>query len=370
MRDKRKTILVAGLETIRQKNRHQFQALGRHGYDFVVVTLDQTGESAAQLKGIDNVRLVITPHGFKGIRSLLTLLTVLLTTRLHAAEIYPYSHVALLMTVLIKLFRIPVIAIARGEELNYLRGAMTPAAGKAFKATYRLTDHVIYKEPYMTEFLDLAGCKNRFLLSNAVRVPKESRAQKTNGCTLLFLNSIKDVRTPIKPLKAFLNLCARHELTKDGPYKFQIVGFQGNKASDEGKRNEAEVRAVMEGMESAPVELLPWTSNSDNSIQNADVFILSASIVFLNFALLEAMAYGLVPLVSHTDDSAKVVDTGISGQIVNNTVSAWENALESVMFDHTLRTSMGAAAKDKVQAAFSLEAYGQEYAAIYKKVVR
>lgn len=368
--NKRKTILIAGIETIRHKNLNQFRVMDGCGYDYLVITTDQGKESESLVGEMDNVELVVTKHGFKGAKSLWTFFNVLLRSKLHAAEIYPYSHVVLIMAMLLRLFKIPIIAISRGEEQYYLNNTMSFFRAKAFKWTFQLANHVIYKEPYMEKFLDIAGCRSRFFLSNSVAVPRETRVQAVEGCTLLFLNSIKGFRNPTKPLKAFLNLCRKHGLTKDSPYRLQIVGFQGAGVSAEVDQNEAEVRGVMHGVADVPVELLPWTKESATYIHNADVFLLPTTIVFLNFALLEAMAYGLPPLVSDTPDSTRVIDANGEGLIVEDDVAAWEEAIETVMFDASLRSTMGAAAKRKIKTAFSLSKYKEQYALIYDQVIK
>jgi glycosyltransferase involved in cell wall biosynthesis len=44
-------------------------------------------------------------------------------------------------------------------------------------------------------------------------------------------------------------------------------------------------------------------------------FVLPADIVYLNFALLEAMAHGVVPIVSDVEGARNIVEDGVSGLV-------------------------------------------------------
>lgn len=363
-----KTILVAGIDTVRHKNLHQFRSLEKHGYKFIILTTDLLGDSADVLGETSNVCLVTTKYGFKGVLFLMALLRILLTNRIDIAEIYPYSFGTMLATAMIKLFRIPTASVARGEEFYYLDGKMTPSMEFAFEKTYKLVDHVIYKELYATDFLDKMGKDSRFLLSNAVNVPDQQHTQNSQSCTFLFLNSMKHFRHPETPLKAFLEICAERKLGSDSPYQLQLVGFQGEGAPEEIAKKEAEINEIMKGVD-APVQLIPWTSDSASRLNDADIFLLPADVVYLNYSLLEAMARNLVPMVQDAPGAELILDDRKEGFILQNDVSAWKKAMESAMDDYSMRCEMGAAARKKVESDFSIEAYERKYCSIYETIL-
>ena len=364
----RKTILVAGIDTVRHKNLHQFSVLKKHGYNFIILTTDLLGDSADVLVEASNVRLVTTRYGFKGMLFLMALLRILFTNRVDIAEIYPYSFGTMLATAMIKLFRIPTASVARGEEFYYLDGKMTPSMEFAFENRYRLVDHVIYKELYANDFLDKMGKTSRFLLSNAVNVPDQQHTQNSQGCTFLFLNSMKHFRHPETPLKAFLEICKERQLGKDSPYQLQLVGFQGEGAPQEIAKKEAEINEIMKGV-NAPVNLIPWTSDSASRLSDADVFLLPADVVYLNYSLLEAMARNLVPMIQDAPGADMIIDDAVHGFILPNDVAAWKKAMESLMDDHALRCTMGAAARQRIESEFSIEAYEHKYCSIYETIL-
>lgn len=365
-----KTILVAGIDTVRHKNLHQFKCMAQHGYHFIVLTTDNLGDSATVLGETNNVQLIVTRYGFKGVLFLLSLLRILCTTRIGIAEVYPYSFTTMLATALIKLFGIPTAIVARGEEYYYLIGKMSRAMMFAFRNTYMLADHVIYKELYATDFFNAVGMRSRFLLSNAVAVPLESRQHAPRNCSFLFINSLKPFRHPETPLLAFLEICRERSLDESSGIDMRIVGFQGDNAPPDIVDREREIRELMKSApEGAPVKLLPWSNDAQAHIRQSDVFLLPADVVFLNYSLIEAMAYGLVPLIQDSPSAERILDHGREGYILANTVGAWKEAMETMLDQFETRRNMAELARRKVENRFSLAAYEENYLNIYQTIL-
>jgi glycosyltransferase involved in cell wall biosynthesis len=367
---KRKTVLVAGIDTVRHKNLHQFACLERHGYDFIILTTDLLGDSAEVLEGRENVRLVVTRYGFKGFLFLLSLLKILLTTRIDIAEVYPYSFGMMLGTMLLSLMRIPTVIIARGEEYYYLHGKMSQSMMFAFRTTYRLADHVIYKELYADDFFDAMGMDSRFLLPNAVEVPRNFRRHEPDRCSFIFINSLKPFRHPETPLRAFLEICRERALDESSGIDLRIIGFQGGDAPPDIAKKEREIWALLENAPAgAPVKLQPWTSEALEAISRADVFLLPADLVYLNYSLLEAMASGLVPMVQDAPDAERILTHEQEGYILPDKVPAWKLAMETLLDNFSLRQDMAEKARQKVESEFSLTAYENQYNKIYQKIL-
>ena len=51
------TVLIAGIDTIRQKNLYQLQGLGDYGYRFIVIAVDPDGDSRDIVDGLENVEI-------------------------------------------------------------------------------------------------------------------------------------------------------------------------------------------------------------------------------------------------------------------------------------------------------------------------
>lgn len=95
-------------------------------------------------------------------------------------------------------------------------------------------------------------------------------------------------------------------------------------------------------------------------------FLLSADIVFANNALLEAMSYGFVPLVSDVSGSNSIVDHLRSGYIFPHTYEGFKEAIEwAIKLDKVSYDKLSLNARLKVEKDFSFE----KFKAGYKKMI-
>jgi glycosyltransferase involved in cell wall biosynthesis len=116
------------------------------------------------------------------------------------------------------------------------------------------------------------------------------------------------------------------------------------------------------------VELLPWTPDVRQHIEWGDVFLLPAEIVFLNYALLEAMGSGMPAIIQRTDASSLIIDHGLDGMIVGSSEAEWLNAMRMSVVSPELRCRQGARAQRKVAKQFSSEASAVKWREIYTRL--
>ncbi|NQT53823.1 hypothetical protein HQ576_17330, partial [bacterium] len=95
-----RTILIAGINTIRRKNLHQLAGLKPYGCRFVVLTADSMGRSRDLTEALDNVELFVCHPWWFRLTSLYLLVRILLTRRIDLAEVYPYAELPLMMTLI------------------------------------------------------------------------------------------------------------------------------------------------------------------------------------------------------------------------------------------------------------------------------
>ena len=231
-----RTILVANLDTVKAKNLYQFSGLAPYGCRFVALTTDSLGDSQRVGLAAENVEVVAADTRNVRRSMIRSLMQLLRSRRFDIAELYPGSHLSLLIAMLIKMRGIPLVIVARGEEYYYLTGQMSPMRAWSFLLTYRLADHVIYKETYMTEMLARFRKRSIWMLPNAVSVPDFVHEHRERPCHLLYLNSMKDFRHPEVPIQAFLRIADQLKLNKDSRIRLRIVGFQGDGATDSSVR--------------------------------------------------------------------------------------------------------------------------------------
>lgn len=363
-----KTVLVAGIDTIRPKNLHQFEELGRRGYEYIILTNDYLGDSLGIAGKAPGIRDIVVSYGWKGMGMVASFLWLLLTRKIDIVEIYPYSFPAFAMTLLARLFGKPVLVIARGEEVWFLEGRMNPMTAFLFKKTYELTTHILYKELYFEDFLKIIGPKNARLISNAVTMPEKSgNHTNDNKRTFLYLNSMKHFRHPEVALEAFLEICRERGLTEQSATRLIIAGFSADKGSTDMMDKETLLKKMRP--KGVPVDFVPWTHETKHLLEQADVFLLPADIVYLNFSLLEAMSLGIAPIIQRAPGAERIITNGQDGLIAPLTTKDWKHCMERFLDEPDLAHRLGGNARGTVRDNFSLEAYGKKYNDIYSSML-
>lgn len=368
-REPNRLVLITGLDTIRRKNLHQLAGLAPFGYRFLVITNDQTGTSQALAKECQNVEVRLASSPRAGWKFFRLTFEALRREPVALVELYPFSLGGFLLAALARLFRKPLLLIARGEgEWNYRRKRMPLLRRLWFRLTYLLASGVLYKEPYMRNLMNAWGIRCARLLHNAVELPAGIRQHSPSGCHFLFLNSIRPVRHPEIPLEAFLELCEERSLKRNSPFRMSVVGFLGEKADAAVAAKEARLHAMLAGRD-VPVECHPWTHDPQRWLDQADVFLLPAEVVYGNYALLEAMGRSQPALVQNAPAAEKIVTDGKDGFILPPLKDAWKAKMALLMDDADLRARMGAAARRKIAEHFSIESYLCAYDDLYRHLL-
>ena len=86
------TVLIAGIDTIRQKNVYQLEGLRDYGYRFIIITVDPDGNSRDHVKGLDNVEIFTFPNRWSRPLMALALLKIILRNDIKLFEVYPFSY--------------------------------------------------------------------------------------------------------------------------------------------------------------------------------------------------------------------------------------------------------------------------------------
>lgn len=105
-------------------------------------------------------------------------------------------------------------------------------------------------------------------------------------------------------------------------------------------------------------------------LQKNSIFVQPGISEGMSNALLEAMAVGLAPIVSNTPANCAVIQTGING-LCYSPESAEDLALkiEQLLSDDSLRLKLGEAARQTIEANFSLDHVTAQYLALYRKML-
>jgi glycosyltransferase involved in cell wall biosynthesis len=105
-------------------------------------------------------------------------------------------------------------------------------------------------------------------------------------------------------------------------------------------------------------------------LARSDVLLLPSHSEGLPYALLEAMAAGVVPVVTPVGAIPEVVQDGLHGCVVPvGDAAAIASALARLASDRALLARMSAACRGRVAASYSIERLAEEFASLYTRVL-
>lgn len=140
--------------------------------------------------------------------------------------------------------------------------------------------------------------------------------------------------------------------------------------TESGHRRELEARAEASGLDGAVEIPGPVIGEAKQPYYDrAAVFCLPSYDEGLPMSMLEAMAQGLPVVCTRVGAIAEAVDDGEQGLLVPpGDVSGLAEALQGLLSDPDRRRTMGAAARERVQHQFSLDAQAAQVLAIYAQL--
>ena len=115
------------------------------------------------------------------------------------------------------------------------------------------------------------------------------------------------------------------------------------------------------------------TGNSDDvpALMNAmDIFVLPSLMEGMSNTLLEAMATGLPSIATRVGGNSEIIVDSVSGYLVQpGNMPELRNTLTTLFLDRKLRSTLSAAARDRVCRNFSLASMLQRYESFYSELV-
>lgn len=362
-------VLVVGIDTVKQKNLYQMEGLREYGVHFTVITTDASGLSQKVAAKSPNVSVIPISARWRRLGMLWETAKAASTRDFDLAELYPGSVLQLCCALVLRLFGLKLLIIARGEEYWYESGKMSVVRRAAFRSTYAAATAVLYKELYMEAMLDRFRIYRRVLLPNAVAIPEQFKRPPKEGCVFLFLNTFKFFRHPELAVSAFARLCAEFDLRSDSTTRLVLVGAPGVSSGEEFQSKGREVRALLAGQD-LPVDIHEWSDSAIDWIEASHVFLLPADVVYVNYSLLEAMARGRPAIVQRSPGAELLVRDGVDGFIRQRDCEEWYLAMKTLYLSPELRERLGASARKWIEERYSYEAYLKRYNALYHELVR
>ncbi len=270
---------------------------------------------------------------------------------IHHLEIYPGGRFAFIYLFLAKWFSLKTICAERGDLLYYRKKGYHPLVKASMYLCYRFADVVWYRELYMKFELEKIRKNNLFFLHNAINIP-EKIIDNNKEIDFLWLNRV----IPERKAKWFLNILKKPEFADTKNF---LVGVE------EGTIFNEEVQWVKNNTPKN-LQLRAYSRSPQDYFKSARFFVLPADIVFANHALLEAMSYGVVPLISNQPGSDLIVDDNVNGFIFEHNEGSLESAMQKVMqlTDEEYK-NLSQQSRIKMQQEFSVQNYEKGLKELY-----
>ena len=349
-----KNKVVIFIDTVAGKNKLQVQAInhfGMHGH-FFVYHLNNNADSFLFPK---NTREKLSRNPIKQTFQIFKYLKKN-SKNIHHLEIYPGSVLSFLYILAGKLYGIKSICVERGDLSYYCDKTYNFITRFSMWFCYRFSNMVWYREVFMKSILEKIGAKKLFFLHNAVHItPDDIPSTATRKTDFLWLNRIISERRSDwfiqvlqkEAFKKTKNILVG--LLKQSPYKKEQEYILTNKPAN--------------------LSIKEFSSNPEEYYIDSRFFVMPAEFIFANNALLEAMSFGVIPLISDQQGSELIVENGVSGFIFPHTFEGLEEAMERVLkMDTTILKEMSTAARQKIISDFSEESYMSRIEEMYKLI--
>jgi glycosyltransferase involved in cell wall biosynthesis len=213
----------------------------------------------------------------------------------------------------------------------------------------------LYAERYLKQIR--IQTPQRFI-HNVIQLPDfEERNFEEKDIDFLWVNSLKDFRK----VDWFLNALKSPELKHS---KAVLLGLT------DVRKDEAIYKMQIEMLAQKPnnLEVVPYTSPQE-FYRRSRYFILPTSLVFLNNALLEAMSYGVVPIITNAEGSDLVIDNRKNGFISAFTEESFKAVMiECSAINKTDYQRLSREAIEKTKSAFSPAYYENQLMKMYSEL--
>ena len=149
---------------------------------------------------------------------------------------------------------------------------------------------------------------------------------------------------------------------------FAMVGLMGTDGNSDQQNQEMELRQMFLEIDHG---YLQSYSPPEPYYVRAKFFVFPSDYVFCNYALLEAMSHGVVPIVSRREGSELIIDDGISGILVEHSEEGLVQGMRRAMdLSDDEWKKFSSAAINKVRRDFSVATWGTILLKYYESFAR
>jgi glycosyltransferase involved in cell wall biosynthesis len=202
-------------------------------------------------------------------------------------------------------------------------------------------------------------CERIHAIPNGVAIPEEIGPRDNEGMTrFLFMGRLDPEKAIDQMIRAFANL------PEDMPVQLVILG--------DGQCREELVTLVYHLGQQERVVFEGVVDDVTGFLRQADFYLSASLSEGMSNALLEAMSFGVPPIVSEVSGVSDLVHDGISGLLFppGDRAALTARLYEAVTMATEHRHGMGKAAQEKVRERCSLQSVAEQHLTLYKSLSR
>lgn len=355
----RKQLLLLGIDAITQKVLYQTRWMQRKGFS---VTAFTTVRDTTTVRADPSIEIVPIRKGATArLNQILRFLRENRST-LHHVELYVAGRFAFIYALTCRVFRIPVLVVERGDLLFCQKRVYPRAMRVSIYICYVLATRIWLRELYMVRFFQRWRMSSKtFLLPNAVPAPSSVPSAESRTTDFLFLNRLIPERHPARLVDVLVELRQEHPITAE------IVGILPPPQAY-GTQQEQDTVEEKASRAKGWLSLHPF-GNPAVFYERSRFFVLPADVVFANFALLEAMAAGVVPIVAAVEGSNLIVEDGRNGILFPHSKAGLRAALTAALeMDAKQWSVVSQAARDTIRDRYEIDVWGEKLLQEYEKL--
>ncbi len=335
--------VIIFIDTVALKNKLQVEAINKchlQAHFFVYHINETSGISLSP----DNKQIQLSKNPLRQIFQVFNFIRKYARS-IHHLEIYPGSVLSFYYLLVGKLFGLKIICVERGDLTYYCSKEYSRLTRISMRTCYKYSDIVWYRELFMKPVLEKIGSRKLFFLHNAVHIYKdEILPVSQKSIDFLWMNRV----VPERRSDWFVQIL-KNEFFKST--KNLLIGIiPGSSYKKE--------QGTIEENKTPNLTIKEFVSNPVEYYKESRFFVMPAEFTFANNALLEAMSYGVIPLISAQQGSELIVENGVSGFIFPHTFEGFEEAMVRVLNLNAIALEeMSKAARQKMISEFSEEKY-------------
>ncbi|HOJ94505.1 MAG TPA: glycosyltransferase [Fervidobacterium nodosum] len=285
-------------------------------------------------------------------------------------EIYDYSLLTFPLTLIFKLFRKHITIVLIGYEIrpnDPTRGSVGTFLWKIKRVftwlSLFLADLIVVKEYGTFQVLEKRPklVRKAIFQHNSIPIPNNHEIIPFNrrNNDFLWLNRLyrkRDVRIFIHALEDIEPLLLR----KKTEINVKIVGFLVRKQQKFSLDPDFEyelLELIQHHNRKYKIKIkdIDFSGESFEYIKNSRFFIFIHEVIFLNYTLLESMAYGVIPIVSNGEGAEKIISHGENGFIFKSPDELKKILLEIFSMDSEKLEHISMKARQTVLENYSID---------------